>query len=123
MRSRLAMAALGLALVAALVACSDDDDSNTADTTDAAADTTDAADVEVSDDDLDFEVGISTRVTGLEVALGATGEVIDETTVELTFDSGEVDIDSIGACAVATSILEDGETAIVVYPDGEKTCE
>jgi hypothetical protein len=73
----------------------------------------------------DFELGdasLSIRSAGLEAGLGATAELVDETTVRLTMDSGTVATDYITACAVAGVILEDGETAIVVYPDGEHTC-
>ena len=69
------------------------------------------------------DVDLEARLSGLEVALMGTAELVDDNTVRMIFDDGSVEgTDPITACAVGTSILDEGMVLIVEYPDGEKTC-
>jgi hypothetical protein len=70
------------------------------------------------------DVDLEARLSGLEVALMGTAELVDDNTVRMIFDDGSVEgTDPIKACAVGTSLLDEGMVLIVEYPDGEKNCE
>ena len=70
------------------------------------------------------DIALDPRVTGLEVALGGTAELVDENTVRMTFEEGSSDdTGALRACVVGKSVLDVGMILIVAYPDGEKTCE
>jgi len=79
---------------------------------------------EADDTDDIRDVDLDPRLSGLEVALMGTAELVDDNTVRMIFDDGSVaGTDPIKACAVGTSLLDEGMVLIVEYPDGEKTCE
>lgn len=87
---------------------------------------TNAENKPLTTDDLDFlrDVGLGPKLSGLEGALKGTAEVVDDNTIRMTFDDGSVaGADPVIACNVSRAILGEGMTLIVVYPDGEKTCE
>lgn len=69
-------------------------------------------------------VGIGTKAFALASALGSDREyeLVNETTARIFLD-GDVDTDSTMACIVVGAIIDEGETVIVVYPNGEITCE
>lgn len=80
--------------------------------------------LETDDSDSIRDVDLGPRLTGLEVALKGTAEVVDDNTIRMTFDDGSVaGVGPLRACAVGKNILDEGMTLIVAYPDGEKTCE
>jgi hypothetical protein len=79
---------------------------------------------ESDDQDSVRDIALDPRVTGLEVALGGTAELVDENTVRMTFEEGSSDgTGALRACVVGKSVLDEGMILIVAYPDGEKTCE
>ncbi|HRB03884.1 MAG TPA: hypothetical protein PLP26_11000, partial [Ilumatobacteraceae bacterium] len=65
-------------------------------------------------------VGIGTKAFALSSALGSDREyeLVNETTARIFLD-GDVDTDSTMACIVVGAIIDEGETVIVVYPNGE----
>jgi hypothetical protein len=121
--------ALFLVLALVLSACSGDGSQDSAGTDDTVAsvsedapEKTDAAAADDSDSIRDID--LDPRLSGLEVALKGTAELVDENTVRLRFVEGSVDgVDPIKDCTVAKSILDEGMILIVAYPDGEQTCE
>ena len=130
--------ALALAASVALAACGDDDDTTTVDTpagqveVDPGDVDTDALQDAVDEDgDVDFDgvleaTGIATKASALEVAMDLESfEVIDDTTLKIFVKSGSADdgTSSIMDCAVGTAVLNEGDTLIVAYPDGEVTCD
>jgi hypothetical protein len=138
--SRLAYSGLFVSLLLVFTACggedpgespdtveapdeSEDDTPDEPDTPDETTDTTTAEETGDADNgDSIRDVDLSARITGLEVALNGVAELVDDNTVRMTFDDGVVATGSIRSCAVASSLLDEGMTLIVVYPDGEKTC-
>jgi hypothetical protein len=70
------------------------------------------------------DVDLDARLSGLEVALNGTAEIVDDNTVRMVFDEGSVaGADPIRACVVGKSLLDEGMVLIVEYPDGEKICD
>ena len=70
------------------------------------------------------DVDLDARLSGLEVGLNGTAEMVDDNTVRMVFDEGSVaGADPIRACVVGKSLLDEGMVLIVEYPDGEKTCD
>jgi hypothetical protein len=83
-----------------------------------------SAEADDTDDTDDIrDVDLDARLSGLEVGLKGTAELVDDNTVRMIFDDGSVaGTDPIKACAVGTSLLDEGMVLIVEYPDGEKAC-
>ena len=135
MRSIPRSLAAATALALALTACGGDDEAEvSADASvEADGDAPDLSDMgsedveemigdALSGEGTSFGLGLETRAGVLLDTAGATEyEVVDETTLRLTFGDGSVD-DAVTDCIVAGSVIEDDETLIVVYPDGEQTC-
>ncbi len=128
--------ALFLVLVLVLTACGGDDPAvspSSAEVSAGASDTAASASNDASEttvaaaaDDSDSirDIALDPRLTGLEVALGGSAELVDKNTVRMTFGEGSnAGADPKRACAVSKSVLDEGMVLIVVYPDGEKTCE
>jgi hypothetical protein len=134
--TRTAYPAMFLALLLVFTACGGDDPASSPSSTEGSAGTSETVapasaggagtTVAVAADDSDSirDVALDPRLTGLEVALGGTAELVDESTVHMTFEDGSsAGADPIRACAVGKSVLDEGMILIVAYPDGEKTCE
>ena len=134
--TRTTYAGVFLAVLFAFTACGGDEPASSPASTEASAGTSGtvapASDggagttVAAAADDSDSirDVALDPRLTGLEVALGGTAEVVDGGTVRISFVEGSKDgVDPIRVCAVGKSILDDGMILIVAYPDGEKACE
>ncbi len=118
-----------------LAACGDADDSTTV--------VTPAGDVDVDPGDVDQEelqdafgedgeidldkaigaLSIESKLTALEAGLEIDDhEIIDDKTLKIYVD-GSAEDDFSFECSVAGAIIDDDETLIVAYPDGEITCE
>jgi hypothetical protein len=71
------------------------------------------------------DVDLDTRLRNFEIALGlkGTAELVDDTTVRVTFDEGNVDIDSLRSCTIGEAFVDEPMTLVLVYPDGEMACE
>jgi hypothetical protein len=125
-----------LAFLLVFTACGGDDPASSPSSTEASAGTSETVapasaggtgtTVAAAADDSDSirNVALGPRLTGLEVALGGTAELVDDNTVRMTFEEGTSDGSGpLRVCAVGKSILDEGMILIVAYPDGEKTCE
>ena len=140
--SRFVYLALLIAFIVGVSACGGDDPASSEPTT-AAATASDGTDPDTSsestattvaatsdepnstdDSDSIRDVDLDARLSGLEVALNGTAELIDDNTVRMVFDEGSVaGADPIRACVVGKSLIDEGMVLIVEYPDGEKICD
>jgi hypothetical protein len=129
--SKLAYLVLFSAIVVGIGACGGNEPATSTPTTGAssgsvATTVTTASNGSAEADDTDDirDVDLDARLSGLEVGLKGTAELVDDNTVRMIFDDGSVAAtDPIKACAVGASLLDEGMVLIVKYPDGEKTCE
>ena len=134
--TKISYAAMFLALLVVLAACAGDGQagspsstegsSGTSETVGSVSNDTVGTTVAAAADDQDSvrDIALDPRVTGPEVALGGTAELVDENTVRMTFEEGSSDgTGALRACVVGKSVLDEGMILIVAYPDGEKTCE
>lgn len=126
-RNTTAAAAASLLLLVA--ACGDDDDTTTVETP--------AGDVEVDSSDLDTDAlaeaediddvlaatGLETKATALRAAMGFEDyEMVDDNTVKIFLDEGSAEDGGLTDCMVVNAIVDEDETVIAVYPDGEVNC-
>ena len=135
MRSTHFLTAAAASALLLLAACGDDDDTTSVDTP--------AGEIEIDPDgvdqdelqeafgedgevDLDKAIGavsIESKLTALEAGLDIDDhEVVDDKTLKIFVD-GSAEGGFSMECTVAGAIFDDDETLIVVYPDGEITCE
>ena len=135
MRSTALRTAAAASALLFLAACGDDDDSTTVGTPagDVDVDPGDVDQEELQDAfgedgeiDLDKAIGalsIESKLTALEAGLEIDDhEIIDDKTLKIYVDGSAEDGFSF-ECSVAGAIIDDDETLIVAYPDGEITCE
>ena len=132
--------ALALGFLVGAAACGSDDSSGSQSTSSptvvASGDTTGSGDSSGSGDggiveqiggeeagDIVSSLGIGAKASALASALGSDRdpEIIDDTTAKIFLD-GDVEADSVMACIVVGAIIDQDETVIVAYPNGETTC-
>lgn len=135
MRSTSLLTAAAASALLLLAACGDDDDTTTVDTP-AGQVEIDSGDVdqdelqdafgEDGEVDLDKAIGalsIESKLTALEAGLDINDhEIVDDKTLKIFVD-GSAESGYSFECSVAGAIIDDDETLIVAYPDGEITCE
>lgn len=89
----------------------------------APADEADQADAPADEDSSIYSGELETLGTALKAGTGADSFSVDGTTVRLHFSEGSrEDVSAHINCSAAGSVVDDGHTVILVYPDGERDC-
>ncbi|WP_436793804.1 hypothetical protein [Actinospongicola halichondriae] len=113
--------AAAASLLLVFAACGDDDDTTTVETPVGDIDTDALADAENIGDVLDA-TGLETKASAMKTAMGFDEyEMVDDKTVKI-FVEGSADDGGIMDCMIANGVVDDDETVIAVYPDGEVNC-
>lgn len=89
----------------------------------APADEADQADAPADEDSSIYSGELETLGTALKAGTGADSFSVDGTTVRLHFSEGSrEDVSAHINCSAAGSVVDEGHTVILVYPDGERDC-
>lgn len=89
----------------------------------APADEADQADAPADEDSSIYSGELETLGTALKAGTRADSFSVDGTTVRLHFSEGShEDVSAAINCSAADSVVDEGHTVILVYPDGERDC-
>lgn len=126
--------AAAASLLLVFAACGDDDDSTTVETPVGDIEI-DPNDVDASDFDTDAlaeaddigdvldATGLETKASAMKSAMGFDDyEMVDDKTVKIFLDEGSAEDGGIMDCMIANGVVDDDETVIAVYDDGEVNC-